>query len=69
MGPDGREVAVKALSLKRMTAWKQLELFEREAQTLEALSHPAIPKYLEYFEEDTAGDRGFFLVQVSSAVP
>ena len=41
---DGKAVAVKALSLKRMTGWKQLELFEREAKVLESLSHPGIPQ-------------------------
>ncbi|CAK0784475.1 hypothetical protein CVIRNUC_007679 [Coccomyxa viridis] len=62
-GPDGQVVAVKALSLRRMTDWKQLELFEREAQTLETLQHPGIPKYIDYLSEDTEKDRGFFLVQ------
>lgn len=47
--------------------WKQLELFEREAQTLKSLSHPCIPRYLDYFEADTEQDRAFFLVQVSNA--
>lgn len=56
-------VAVKALSLKNLRDWKQLELFEREAQTLENLDHPGIPKYIDSFEEDTASDRAFFLVQ------
>ena len=55
---------MKALSLRRMTDWKQLELFEREAQTLETLQHPGIPKYIDYLSEDTEKDRGFFLVQV-----
>ncbi len=41
LGPDGRAVAVKALSLRSMTGgWKQLELFEREAHVLEGLKHP-----------------------------
>ncbi|EIE21372.1 kinase-like protein [Coccomyxa subellipsoidea C-169] len=62
-GPDGKTVAVKALSLRRMTDWKQLELFEREAQTLETLKHPGIPRYIDYLSEDTEKDRGFFLVQ------
>lgn len=62
-GPDGRVVAVKALSLRRMTDWKQLELFEREANTLKSLDHPGIPKYIDYLSEDTEKDRGFFLVQ------
>ena len=64
-GPDGRVVAVKALSLRRMTDWKQLELFEREANTLKSLDHPGIPKYIDYLSEDTEKDRGFFLVQAS----
>jgi eukaryotic-like serine/threonine-protein kinase len=41
---DGKTVAVKALSLRSMSDWKQLELFEREAQTLEGLRHPGIPQ-------------------------
>ena len=57
---------MKALSLRRMTDWKQLELFEREAQTLETLQHPGIPKYIDYLSEDTEKDRGFFLVQAST---
>ena len=44
--------------------WKQLQLFEREAATLKSLSHPNIPAYVDYFEEDTSRDKGFFLVQV-----
>ena len=62
-GPDGRVVAVKALSVRGMSGWKQLELFEREAQLLRGLAHPGIPEYVEYLEEDTRTDRGFFLVQ------
>lgn len=61
--PDGRDVAVKALSLKGMRDWKQLELFQREAQVLKGLSHPNIPKYIDYFEQDTATDRSFYIVQ------
>ena len=58
-------MAVKALSLRGLADWKQLQLFEREAATLRGLSHPCIPAYLDYFEDDTERDRGFFLVQVS----
>ncbi|KAK9822343.1 hypothetical protein WJX74_010055 [Apatococcus lobatus] len=60
---SGNEVAVKALSLKRLSNWKQLELFEREAGTLASLSHPSIPRYIAHFEQDTQQDRAFFLVQ------
>lgn len=60
----GGVVAVKALSLRRMAGWKALELFEREAATLKGLAHPAVPRYVDYFEQDNERDRGFFLVQV-----
>jgi len=58
-----QQVALKALSLRRMTDWKMIELFEREAKILAQLHHPAIPRYLDYFEIDTAQDRSFYIVQ------
>lgn len=57
------QVALKALSLHHMSDWKQMELFDREAQTLASLNHPGIPKYLDYFQVDTPEDRGFYIVQ------
>lgn len=60
---DGKLVAVKALSLQSMSDWKQLELFQREANTLKQLQHPGIPQYVADFEDDTEKDRGYFLVQ------
>lgn len=114
---DGSDVAVKCLSLRTLKDWKQLEMFEREAQILKNLDHrcgggqenswahepgrkmrcalPAtvacrptaavvhlnpgdcwwcwwccrgIPRYLDYFEQDTEQDRAFFLVQVCPCV-
>ena len=58
-----QQVAIKALSLHRMTDWKMIELFEREARILAHLNHPRIPKYLDYFQVDTPQDRLFYLVQ------
>jgi len=58
-GPDGTRVAVKELSLARVREWKQLELFEREAAMLATLSHPSIPRYVDYLQD--AGS--YFLVQ------
>lgn len=63
LDPAGRTVAVKALSLGGLKDWKQLDLFQREAQIMRALEHPNIPKYVDYFEEDTATDRRFYIVQ------
>lgn len=58
----GKRVALKELSLQRMTDWKALELFEREARVLSHLNHPAIPRYIDYFQVDTP-HQGFYLVQ------
>lgn len=57
------KVAIKAVSLKQLDDWKQVELLEREAQVLAQLNHPAIPKYLDYFQVDTEQDRFFYIVQ------
>lgn len=59
----GKRVALKELSLQRITDWKALELFEREARVLSHLNHPAIPRYLDYFQVDTPSHQGFYLVQ------
>lgn len=59
----GRQVALKELSLKGLSDWKKLELFEREARVLKDLDHPAIPQYVDYFQVDTADNRLFYIAQ------
>jgi serine/threonine protein kinase len=56
-------VVIKLLTFGNDFSWDDLKLFEREAETLKSLSHPAIPQYLEYFEIDTTAIKGFALVQ------
>jgi Protein kinase domain/Ankyrin repeats (3 copies) len=56
-------VALKQLSLVQMDDWKAIDLFEREAQILAQLDHPAIPRYIDYFTIDTPTDRNFYIVQ------
>ena len=56
-------VVVKLLKLDRDFEWDSLKLFEREAQILQNLSHPAIPQYLDFFEVDSPDSKGFALVQ------
>lgn len=58
-----QRVALKVMSFRDMQDWKQLELFEREAQVLSYLEHPAIPKYLDYFQIDSEHDRFFYIAQ------
>jgi len=57
-------VVVKLLSFASDFDWDALKLFEREAKILQAISHPAIPRYLDYYELDlNNGNKGFALVQ------
>ena len=57
------KVAIKAICLQQLTDWKQMELFEREAQVLKTLNHPQIPRYIDYFTLDTDTNKTFYLVQ------
>ncbi len=43
------QVVVKLLSLSGAMEWQDLKLFEREAQILQQLDHPHIPKYRDHF--------------------
>ncbi|MGL5059665.1 MAG: serine/threonine protein kinase [Microcoleus sp.] len=56
-------VVIKLLIFAEDFQWDDLKLFEREAQTLQLLSHPAIPRYLDYFDAETSMGKGFALVQ------
>ncbi|AFY52911.1 serine/threonine protein kinase [Rivularia sp. PCC 7116] len=56
-------VVVKLLNFDIDFDWQDLKLFEREAQILQELSHPAIPKYLDSFKVDSDNSKGFGLVQ------
>lgn len=56
-------VVIKQLFLGGDFEWQDLKLFEREAETLKALDHPAIPRYLDYLEIDEPDNKGFALVQ------
>ncbi|MGK7941961.1 MAG: serine/threonine protein kinase [Crocosphaera sp.] len=44
------QVTVKLLAFNPQLSWEQFKLFEREAQVLESLDHPFIPRYQNYFE-------------------
>jgi serine/threonine protein kinase len=59
----GNSVVIKKLSFGRDFLWDDLKLFEREAQTLKSINHPAIPTYLDFFDLESEGDQGFALVQ------
>ncbi len=56
-------VIIKLLIFGNDFKWQDLKLLTREAQILQELSHPAIPRYLDYFELDLPDLKGFALVQ------
>ena len=56
-------VVVKLLTFNHEFEWDYLKLFEREAETLKSLDHPAIPRYLDYFELESPTYKGVALVQ------
>ena len=57
----GRPVAIKELDMRRVDDWKSVDLFEREARTLEGLNHPRIPDYVDFIP--VAGDKTGYLIQ------
>ena len=56
-------VVIKILHFNGEIKWQDFKLFEREAQILQQLSHPAIPNYLNSFDLDLPDIEGFALVQ------
>jgi serine/threonine protein kinase len=56
-------VVVKLVSFGQELIWDDLKLFEREAETLRTLSHPAIPQYLDFFETILPQGQSLALVQ------
>ncbi|WP_437976682.1 protein kinase [Sorangium sp. So ce295] len=59
----GGRVAVKQLLIWKHAEWKALDLFEREARVLSSLTHPSIPRYIDYLKLDGAQGPCFYLVQ------
>ncbi|WP_437591185.1 protein kinase domain-containing protein [Sorangium sp. So ce1000] len=59
----GGRVAVKQLLIWKRAEWKALDLFEREARILASLTHPSIPRYIDYLKLDGAQGPCFYLVQ------
>ncbi len=58
---NGQAVVIKILMLKDSHSWKAFDLLQREAQVLQSLDHPAIPRLLD-FGSISDPDTGFYLV-------
>ena len=59
-------VIVKLLTFGCEVQWDEFKLFEREAQVLQQLNHPQIPKYRDYFCID---DRSLWFGLVQEYIP
>jgi hypothetical protein len=59
----GEECVVKEVLYRKIEDPKVLELLEREARVLAHLSHPRIPRFVEFFSERVAGETRLYLVQ------
>ncbi|MGK7886781.1 MAG: ankyrin repeat domain-containing protein [Crocosphaera sp.] len=57
----GQKIALKVISLQKMSDGKHLELLEQEVTVLKKFNHPNIPKYIDYFQLEE--DNKLYLVQ------
>ncbi|WP_051372756.1 hypothetical protein [Thermosynechococcus sp. NK55a] len=57
------QVVLQLLLFGGGMTWDDFKVFEREVAVLQTLDHPAIPRYLDYFEINTPDLKGFALVQ------
>lgn len=49
---EQQPVIVKILNMDQLQDWQAYELFEREALALKALSHPGIPRLIDFFQAE-----------------
>lgn len=56
-------VVIKLLFVDEQLEADDLKLFEREVEILKSLSHPAIPRYLGYFEQKLPHAKALALIQ------
>ncbi len=61
---SGERVAVKELDLSHVDDWKAIDLFEREAKTLERLDHPRIPDYVDFIPLES-GDTAYLAQELA----
>jgi hypothetical protein len=57
----GQRVAVKLFDLGRAKDWKAHELFDREVATLQRLSHPGIPRFVDVVKDESTGARALVM--------
>ena len=61
---SNEHVTLNLLAFSPQIQWEELKLFEREAQVLQALNHPRIRRYRDYFSLDQQTGSGITLVWI-----
>jgi serine/threonine protein kinase len=61
--PSRRLIALKELTFSLAPGARQIERFQQEASTLQSLSHPAIPRFVDAFTDGDGPHRRFYLAQ------
>ena len=59
---DGEPVLVRELDVKRLRNWDDVGVFEKTAMFLKSLSHPGLPRFVDFFSEEAWTTAGYFLV-------
>jgi serine/threonine protein kinase len=62
---SSERVILKLLAFSPQMQWEELKLFEREAQVLESLNHPRIPRYRDYFDIDKLFTTVFGIIPIA----
>src|SRR5437868_5226569 len=60
---EGQAVALKELQFAAVPGAQEIDAFQREAQVLKTLRHPAIPRFVSSFEE---GEGAFLRLYLAS---
>jgi serine/threonine protein kinase len=58
---SGRLVAIKELQFATVPTRQELDAFEREAETLKTLNHPAVPGFIKYFSDGSGAGLRLYL--------
>lgn len=58
----GKKCVLKEMSFRKVSDWKQIDLFEHEAKILANLDHPHIPRYIDHFSVEGTRDICYYLV-------
>ena len=53
LSPNGERVAIKCFDLRKISDWKEEELFRREIDTLKSIDVQGVPHFIETLESDS----------------